>query len=211
MDTLGMMIKILQGDDPEDPLVGLINSIRNNRDEPAQPPKDDLGRMIDSMEVEAGQTPEDLPPMPQPRPTSEPRTIDSPHKGWFDTMFHLESSGDQNAVSPKGAEGIAQLLPETAAETASMLGEPFSKEMLRDPSWSKRMGIATFNRFAKQFDNDPWLGLAAYNAGPGRVRRAGGKAGNIMEILPKLPPETRTHLQKMATRLGIGIGDAVVP
>lgn len=223
-DVLGLMIEMLQGD-PEDPLSGLIHQLQQNRDALNSPdeggpepkaeaqPRDEIGALIEGMEAgkPTGIDLRSAAPQPRPRPATLPGPRRHEVSPWFDSMFGIESSYDPNAVSPKGAVGIAQMLPETAAETAKILGEPFKPEFLTDPAWSKRMGIATFNRFAEQFGRDPWLTLAAYNAGPRRVKEAGGTSGNVTEILPRLPLETRNHLARMAERLGVKIGDHVVP
>ena len=76
-----------------------------------------------------------------------------------------ESRWNAQAVSPKGALGLAQLMPATARwlgvnpadPQANLIGGARSLRMLLDP-----------------FDGDVEKALAAYNAGPGRVSRAGG-------------------------------------
>lgn len=75
-----------------------------------------------------------------------------------------ESGGDQGAVSPKGAVGLGQLMPATAAELGV---DP------RDPQ-QNIYGAAKY--LGQQLDKygDPSLALAAYNAGPGAVDQAGG-------------------------------------
>jgi hypothetical protein len=94
-------------------------------------------------------------------------------------MAEVESGGDPLSVSPKGAMGLMQLMPGTAAEFSVL--DPF------DPV-SNVIGAANFidylrNRFADNFKLQglPTL-LAAYNAGPGAVEKYGG-----------IPPYAETH------------------
>jgi len=72
-----------------------------------------------------------------------------------------ESRGRNDAVSPKGALGIMQLMPGTAAELGV---NP------RDPGSNIAGGAAYLARQIQRFGSVP-LGLAAYNAGPHAVRR----------------------------------------
>ncbi|MDB5700332.1 MAG: lytic transglycosylase [Sphingomonadales bacterium] len=75
-----------------------------------------------------------------------------------------ESRGRADAISPKGARGIMQLMPGTAAA----LGVDPS-----DPDANIAGGAAYLAQQIGRFQSIP-LGLAAYNAGPGAVRRWGG-------------------------------------
>lgn len=92
-----------------------------------------------------------------------------------------ESRGRMSAVSVKGALGIMQLMPGTAAELGV---DP------RDPSDNVRGGAIYLRRQLDRFGSVP-LALAAYNAGPGAVIRYGG-----------IPPfrETRDYVSKILGR-----------
>jgi soluble lytic murein transglycosylase-like protein len=76
-----------------------------------------------------------------------------------------ESGLRHDARSPKGAMGVMQLMPSTAAE----LGVDG-----RDLAQNVHGGAAYLKRMLNQFGGDLVLGLAAYNAGPGAVQRYGG-------------------------------------
>ena len=82
----------------------------------------------------------------------------------FLRLVGAESSFNPDAVSSKGATGLAQLMPGTAAELGV---DP------TDPIQNLRGGARYLRQ---QFDEfgDPVLALAAYNAGPGNVRKYGG-------------------------------------
>lgn len=75
-----------------------------------------------------------------------------------------ESRGRQSAVSPKGALGVMQLMPGTAAELGVRIDD------LAD---NIRGGALYLRRQLDRFGSVP-LALAAYNAGPGAVSRYGG-------------------------------------
>jgi hypothetical protein len=85
-------------------------------------------------------------------------------------IIQAESGGQQNVVSPKGAVGSMQLMPETAEETAKEMGVPFSKERLAtDAQYNIALGTGYLNKMLVQFDGNQTLAVAAYNAGPGMV------------------------------------------
>jgi len=94
-------------------------------------------------------------------------------------LIWQESRFNQNAVSPVGAQGVAQFMPATAA--AMRLADPFN------PLEAVRASAALLRELIGQFGN---LGLAAaaYNAGPKRVQDWLAKRGS-------LPKETRDYVQ----------------
>jgi soluble lytic murein transglycosylase-like protein len=94
-----------------------------------------------------------------------------------------ESRMRQADVSPRGARGVMQLMPGTAAG----LGVD-----ARDLRGNLEGGAAYLSSLLREFDGDIILSLAAYNAGPEAVRRWGG-----------VPPyrETRTYVAAVLDRL----------
>lgn len=85
-------------------------------------------------------------------------------------VIQQESAGRVDAVSPKGARGLMQLMPETAREVAAELGLPFSEARLTsDADYNRRLGSAYLDKMLQRYDGHQALALAAYNAGPGRV------------------------------------------
>jgi hypothetical protein len=81
-------------------------------------------------------------------------------------VIHAESSGNVNAVSAKGAQGLMQLMPQTAAG----LGVRNSF----DPGENIGAGTSYLRALLARYHNDPIRALAAYNAGAGRVQQYGG-------------------------------------
>ena len=84
-------------------------------------------------------------------------------------MIQVESGWNTDAVSDKGAQGLMQLMPRTAA----MLGvnDPF------DPAQNIEGGVRYISDLTDKYRGDIEKALAAYNAGPARV-----DSGNIPEV-----------------------------
>lgn len=95
-------------------------------------------------------------------------------------VIGIESAGQSNAVSSAGAVGLMQLIPATA--------ERFGVTDSTDPIQNIKGGVAYLDWLMKEFNNDPVMVLAAYNAGEGAVRGNGG-----------VPPyaETRDYVPKV--------------
>jgi len=78
-------------------------------------------------------------------------------------IIQVESAYNPAATSPKGAQGLMQLIPATA--------QRFGVEQSYDPEANIRGGARYMKRLLAQFDNNLQLALAAYNAGEGSVQR----------------------------------------
>lgn len=81
-------------------------------------------------------------------------------------LIHAESAFDANALSAKGAQGLTQLMPATAASLGVV--DAF------DVTQNIRGGAQYLAQLLKDFNGDERLAAAAYNAGPGAVRKYGG-------------------------------------
>ncbi|TGK83086.1 lytic transglycosylase domain-containing protein [Leptospira noumeaensis] len=94
-------------------------------------------------------------------------------------MVKAESGFKPNAVSPKGAMGLMQLMPETAESLG--VNDPFN------PEENIGGGVKFLKGLMKEF-KDPEKAIAAYNAGPGAVKRYKG-----------IPPyeETQKYVNKV--------------
>lgn len=95
-------------------------------------------------------------------------------------IVQAESAFDPNAISRSGALGLMQVLPETASR--------FSIEDLSDPHQNLLAGVQYLKYLIELFDGNITMAVAAYNAGPSRVRR-----------YRRVPPfsETRNYLTKV--------------
>ncbi len=84
-------------------------------------------------------------------------------------IVQVESRFDPNAVSARGAIGLMQVMPSTAAQFG--LADP--QKTLFEPESNLRTGAQVLRSLLLQFAGDTELALAAYNAGPGSVMRSG--------------------------------------
>jgi len=106
------------------------------------------------------------------------------HELPMDRLFRqvqTESSFNPSAGSPKGARGLMQLMP--------LMQKHYGVEDPEDPMSNMDAGAQYMKELLKKYGGDYALALAAYNAGPTAVRRAGNK-------IPKFG-ETRRYVQKV--------------
>lgn len=82
------------------------------------------------------------------------------------SVIKAESDFYPRAVSPKGAQGLMQLMPGTAAKLG--VSDPF------DPVANVEAGTTYLSELLDLYNNDPIRALAAYNAGPERVQQYHG-------------------------------------
>jgi soluble lytic murein transglycosylase-like protein len=90
-------------------------------------------------------------------------------------IIHQESGARPCAVSVKGAQGLMQLMPATSEQFG--VTDPF------DPKQNIQAGTKFFKQLLTHYGGDVNKALAAYNAGPGRVDKAGGAVPAIAETV----------------------------
>lgn len=123
-------------------------------------------------------------------------------------VIGAESNGDASAVSPVGAVGLMQVMPDTAVEIAKKLGDTAflglsreqQVEFLKNPENSKRYGTTYLSMMLDKHDGDVEAALVAYNAGPGNADKWLEK-GRDYNALPK-PEETQPYVQKVFGNMG---------
>lgn len=106
--------------------------------------------------------------------------------GLIESIVRAESGGKKLARSGKGAAGLMQVMGPTAAEVAKELG--MKKYDLHNPDDNLRIGIRYIKNMLTQQQGDVQRALAAYNAGPGNVKKYGG--------VPPFP-ETQRYVKKV--------------
>ena len=109
-------------------------------------------------------------------------------------VMGIESAGDPTAISSAGAMGLMQLIPDTAAR--------FGVTDSSDPIQNIKGGVAYLNWLLGEFNRDPVMVLAAYNAGEGAVKANQG-----------VPPyaETRDYVPKVLAAWIVARGLCLTP
>lgn len=109
-------------------------------------------------------------------------------------VIGIESAGRADAISSAGAQGLMQLIPATA--------ERFGVTDSTNPTENIKGGVAYLDWLMREFDGDPLMVLAAYNAGEGAVRKNGG-----------VPPyaETRAYVPKVLAAWQVAQGLCQTP
>ena len=146
----------------------------------------------------------------------EPWHIEGPREGsperkksLIDAMVQVESGGQADAISPAGAIGILQVMPETAKEIAREMGdanfpatggESDIRKYLSNRETGMRYGQHYMQKMLEKYGGDVEVALIAYNGGPARADaylaagRDFAKAGT--------PAETRAYVGKVMNAMG---------
>ncbi len=122
-----------------------------------------------------------------------------------------ESEFDPRAISSASARGLMQLLPRTARKVAKSLGLRYRKSRLFEGHYNMRLGAAYLGQLIKAYRGSYIMALAAYNAGPNRVRRwlrqnGDPRKGAIDPIdwVEAIPiSETRNYVQRVMENLQV--------
>ena len=140
-------------------------------------------------------------------------------------LIATESGFDPVAVSPKGAVGLMQLMPDTARRygVAGDSKNPVEKK-LTDPRTNIKAGTRYLSYLLDLFPGQLELALAAYNAGEGAVQRAGNKIPNYKEtqnyvktvmqlyaVLQPIAPATAAQKSPSRVRMELPGSPAAVP
>ncbi|HYP08559.1 MAG TPA: lytic transglycosylase domain-containing protein [Bryobacteraceae bacterium] len=126
---------------------------------------------------------------PVPETTLSKLIMEAGHRENLDAriiraVIQRESGGKPCAVSPKGAQGLMQLMPATQIDLG--VNDPF------DPQSNIQAGVRYLKQMLERYKGDMALALAAYNAGPQRVE-PGGKIPDI--------PETQAYVMSIMGQL----------
>ena len=126
-------------------------------------------------------------------------------------LMRQESSFDPTATSPAGARGLMQLMPRTAQQVSVTLGGPHGVPNLFDADENIKLGTQYLASLLEKFGGVPPYAIAAYNAGPHRVRdwlAANGDpaaadpghrdADGMIDWIEEIPfSETRNYVQRV--------------
>ncbi len=159
-----------------------------------------------------------------------PKIATSEAERAFNIAVGTESGGRQFGAdgkpltSPKGAIGIAQVMPSTGPEAAKLAGQQWDEERYRnDPAYNKALGLAYFQKQLQDNGGDLAKAYAAYNAGPGALQQAIKKADksaalakndpNVQPLtwLDFMPQETKDYVAKNVREFQAGQGSYQKP
>jgi soluble lytic murein transglycosylase len=127
-------------------------------------------------------------------------------------MTRQESAFERTAVSRSGARGLMQLMPATAKQIAKARQMPFSADrLLTDGRYNLAVGRAYLDDLLDRFAGSYILSIAAYNAGPGRVREwmdtfgdPRTKSIDAVDWIEAIPfSETRNYVQRVLENLQV--------
>lgn len=148
-------------------------------------------------------------PLPRPRPKAGAPKVEPP---LVLAVIRQESAFNVKARSHANAQGLMQLMPRTALKVAKRLRLPFSRHRLvTDANYNLTLGQAYLAEMLKNFKGSYVLALAAYNAGPSRVKRWLKRYGDIrkpdvdsIDWVERIPiSETRNYVQRVLENLQV--------
>lgn len=148
----------------------------------------------------------------------------------FNIAIGTESNGKQFGkdglplTSPKGAIGIAQVMPDTGPEAAKLAGLPWDETRYKnDAEYNKAIGKAYFQKQLQTNGGDLAKSYAAYNAGPEALKQAIKKADTSVKLnandptvqahsyIDFLPKETQNYVAKNMAAYTAGSGAGPKP
>jgi soluble lytic murein transglycosylase len=123
------------------------------------------------------------------------------------SIIREESRFQKYAVSPSGAIGLMQLIPDTGRSTAKEAGiSGYNTDMLYVPRINIELGIAYFKKVLEEFGGNVHLAIASYNAGPYNVaswllKLSGLDPDEFVEEIPF--QETRNYVRRVLRSYGV--------
>jgi soluble lytic murein transglycosylase len=136
--------------------------------------------------------------------------VDSPvDKAMIYAIARQESAFAPQAQSSAGAQGLMQLMPDTARRTARRLGLEFDLQRLLDPEYSTQLGAAHLRDLMEDWKGSLILIFASYNAGGGNVSKWIKAYGDprspridSVDWVERIPfSETRNYVQRVMEAL----------
>ncbi len=130
--------------------------------------------------------------MAEPTPVPKPEVVDD---DLVESIIHVESRNNPNAVSPVGAIGPAQIMPATAQDPGFGV-DPVANP--RDPIQARLFVRQYLTAMIKRYHGDLDMALRAYNWGPGNADKY-ARSGRTTQV----PKETSDYVKRVHEQLGI--------
>ena len=127
-------------------------------------------------------------------------------------LIRQETEFDSQAISSAGARGLMQVMLAAAKTNARAGGLPYRpNDLITDTNYNIQLGMIEFTRHYTSWGNSLVLAIAAYNAGPGNVRKwvaANGDPSNgsvdAIDWIERIPfGETRNYVQRVLENLAV--------
>lgn len=120
---------------------------------------------------------------------------------WIYAITRQESCFQTDARSPVGATGLMQLMPATARMVSRQFQIPYKQQKLLEADYNLQLGSRYLKTLLNQFNGNRVLATAAYNAGPGAVKRWLKNYDGPLDVwIEKIPyNETREYVQRVLT------------
>ena len=145
-------------------------------------------------------------PIPDPL-----ENLDSRNLSVFLSLMLQESNFNEKAISPAGALGISQVMPNTAKETAKKMKISYVAKNLMNAEYNSKIGNFHFNELFDSFSSSIILSSAAYNAGKDKVLEwiqtygdPRSKNADKLAFIQQIPyHETRSYVEFILGNYGI--------
>jgi soluble lytic murein transglycosylase len=127
-------------------------------------------------------------------------------------LIRQETEFNSDAISSAGARGLMQVMLAAAKTSARVGGLPYRPDdLLNDPNYNIQLGMIEFERHYQSWDNSLVLAAAAYNAGPGNVRKwiaANGDPSDgsvdAIDWIEQIPfGETRNYVERVLENMEV--------
>lgn len=135
-----------------------------------------------------------------------------PSPAMVHALIRQETEFDADAISSAGARGLMQVMLSAAKTSARVGGLPYRPDdLLTDPNYNIQLGMIEFERHFQSWDNSLVLAAAAYNAGPGNVRKwvtANGDPSDgsvdAIDWIEQIPfGETRNYVERVLENMEV--------
>jgi soluble lytic murein transglycosylase len=135
-----------------------------------------------------------------------------PQPALVHALIRQETEFDSDAISSAGARGLMQVMLSAAKTSARAGGLPYRpNDLLTDTNYNIQLGMIEFARHYSSWNNSMVLATAAYNAGPGNVRKwvaANGDPSNgsvdAIDWIEQIPfGETRNYVERVLENMEV--------